>query len=144
MPTMREILGNKTPGVWHVAPDATVYEALELMAKKDVGALPVVEGETIVGIFSERDYARNVVLKGKSSRNTPVRDLMIRQVLYVRPDQTVDDAMALMTEKRVRHLPVLEGGKLIGIVSIGDLVRRIITEKQHTIDLLENYIKGEL
>lgn len=144
MPTMREILGSKTPGVWRVAPDATVYEALELMARQNVGALPVVDGEKIVGIFSERDYARNVVLKGKSSRETPVRELMVRHVLFVRPEQTVDDAMALMTEKRVRHLPVLEDGKLIGIVSIGDLVRRIITEKQHTIDLLENYIKGEL
>lgn len=143
MPTIRELLSSKSPEVWHVAPDATVYQALELMAEKDIGALPVIEGGKIVGIFSERDYARNLVLKGKASKNTPVRDLMVSPVLYVRIDQTVEDCMALMTDKRVRHLPVLDGEELVGIVTIGDVVRRIIQDQDFVIDQLENYIRGE-
>jgi CBS domain-containing protein len=142
MPTIREALSTKPSEVWRVAPGATVYQALVLMAERDIGALPVVEESRMIGIFSERDYARNLILKGKSSKDTPVRDLMSSPVLYVRPEQTIDDCMALMTEKHVRHLPVLEGDELIGMISIGDVVRRIISEQDYTIELLENYIKG--
>ena len=142
MSKIREVLRSKPPEVWQISPDSTVYEALALLAEKDIGALPVVEGGRVVGIFSERDYARNVILKGKSSRETPVSEIMSTRVLYVRPDQTIDDCMALMTEKRVRHLPVLEGEELVGIITIGDVVRRIISEQDYTIELLENYIKG--
>jgi CBS domain-containing protein len=142
MSKIQEVLKSRSPEVWHIAPDATVYEALERMAEKDVGALPVVSEGRVVGIFSERDYARNVVLKGKSSKDTPVSELMSTPVLYVRPDQTMDDCMALMTEKRVRHLPVMENEQLVGIITIGDVVRRIISEQDYTIDQLENYITG--
>lgn len=137
-----EILLSKSSDVWSIEPDASVFQALERMAEKDIGALPVIEAGRIVGIFSERDYARNVVLKGRSSRETPVRELMRSPVLYVRPEQTIDDCMALMTRKRVRHLPVLKGEELIGIVTIGDVVKQIISEQDHTIEQLENYIRG--
>ena len=142
MSRIREVLRSKSPEVWHIAPDSTVYEALELMAEKDIGALPVVDEGRVVGIFSERDYARGLVLKGKSSKDTHVHELMSTPVLYVRPDQTIEDCMALMTEKRVRHLPVLENEALVGIITIGDVVRRIISEQDFEIDQLENYIKG--
>ncbi len=140
MSTVRELLKAKGSELWSIAPDATVYAALELMAEKDVGALPVVEGGELVGIFSERDYARGIVLKGKSSRDTPVADLMSRKVLYVSPDETVDGCMQRMTKRRVRHLPVLDEGELVGIVTIGDVVHRIISEQGETIDQLETYI----
>lgn len=143
MPTIRALLSTKSPEVWSIQPNATVYEALELMAEKDVGALPVIDAGKIVGIFSERDYARNLVLKGKASKDTPVHELMRSPVLYVRYDQTIDDCMALMTEKRVRHLPVLNGEELVGIVTMGDIVRRIISDQDYTIEQLENYIRGE-
>ena len=142
MSRIHELLRSKPAGVWQIAPDATVYEALELMAEKDIGALPVVEGGHVVGIFSERDYARGVVLKGKTSKDTSVQELMTSPVLYVMPEQTIDDCMALMTEKRVRHLPVLDGEELVGIVTIGDVVRRIISEQDYTIGQLEKYIRG--
>ncbi len=142
MTTIRELLKSKSPNVWSVSPEATVYEALELMSEKGIGAVAVVEGDALVGIFSERDYARNVVLKGRSSRKTRIRDLMSTQVLYLRPDQTVDDCMAIMTEKHVRHLPVLEEGKLVGLVTIGDVVKQIISTQDYLIGQLENYIKG--
>jgi len=142
MRSVRTLLRSKSPRVWYVAPDATVYRALEIMAEKNVGALPVVDGDAILGMFSERDYARGIVLAGKSSRDTPVRELMRSPVLYVRPEQSIDDCMALMTEKRVRHLPVVEGGALTGIVSIGDVVRAIIADQGYEIEQLENYIKG--
>lgn len=143
MTILRDILRSKHGEVWTIGPQATVYAALELMAEKDVGALPVVEGGRVVGVFSERDYARKVVLLGRSSRDMPVSDLMSVRVLYVRPEQTVNDCMALMTEKRVRHLPVLEGDRLVGIITIGDVVRAIIDEQDYTIEQLENYITGE-
>ena len=120
------------------------YEALELMATKDIGAVVVVEKERPVGIFSERDYARKVILKGKTSKNTRVSELMSKPVLFVRPDQTIEECMALMTEKHVRHLPVMENDKLIGIVSIGDAVKAIIAEQQFTIHQLEQYITGSV
>lgn len=142
MSTIQALLDSKSSAVWQIEPEAAVYAALELMAEKDIGALPVVEGGRIVGIFSERDYARNVVLKGKSSRETPVRELMSTPVLYIRPEQTLHDCMAIMTEKHVRHLPVIAKEELIGIVTIGDVVRRVISEQNYTIALLENYITG--
>ena len=142
MSTVREILRNKGCDVWSIAPDATVYEALCLMADKNVGAVLVIDACTLVGILSERDYARKVILHGKSSRDTLVREIMTERMVYVRPEQTAEECMALMTEKRVRHLPVLEGDRLVGVVSIGDVVKGIISEQEFVIDQLEHYISG--
>jgi len=142
MVTVRELLSAKPTGLWTVAADATVYQALEILAARDVGALPVVDGERLCGIFSERDYARKVVLKGRASRDMPVSELMVRQVVCVSPTDSMQDCMALMTAKRVRHLPVLEGDRLVGIVTIGDVVKQIITEQKHTIEQMESYIRG--
>ncbi len=142
MSSVRQLLRNKRPEVWTISPQATVYEALELMAEKDIGALLVTNEGRLEGIFSERDYARKVVLKGRSSRETRVGDLMTQAIYYVTPDQSVEECLALMTEKRVRHLPVLEGPRLVGLVSIGDAVKCIIDEQELTIRHLENYITG--
>ena len=142
MITVKEILKEKGGEILTISPQDTVYRALEIMAEKNLGALIVVEGEKVVGMFSERDYARNVVLKGKSSKNTLVKDLMCANPCYVRPEQTLNDCMALITEKRTRHLPVLDGEKLVGIVSIGDVVKQYIMDKEFTIKQLENYISG--
>ena len=119
-----------------------MFAALGVMAEKNVGALLVVEGNRLVGILSERDYARKVILSGKSSKETPVREIMSSHVLYVRPQQTIEDCMALMTDKRVRHLPVFEGEKLLGVVSIGDVVKAIIAEQSFVIEQLQNYIRS--
>jgi CBS domain-containing protein len=143
MVTVRQILDEKPSDLWTIQPGATVYEALELMAAKEIGALLVVRDGKLCGLFSERDYARKVILKGKTSRTTQVAELMSVNLLVVRPDQTVDACMALMTNKRFRHLPVLEEGRLIGLVSIGDLVRKLISEKEFVIQELEHYIQGE-
>lgn len=140
MKTVREVLQGKGRQVWSVSPESTVYDALRLMAYRDVGAVLVLDGEQVVGVLSERDYARQVILKGKASRETMVKEIMTVRVVYVRPEQTVDDCMALMTEKRVRHLPVLEHGTLVGLLSIGDVVKAVISEKQFIIEQLENYI----
>jgi CBS domain-containing protein len=129
--------------VFSIAPDAPMFDALRLMAEKDVGALVVMDGEAIVGMVSERDYARKIVLKGRTSRDTAVRDVMTSPVMYVGPHQSTDECMALMTNRRLRHLPVLDGGKLIGMVSIGDLVKDIISEQQFAIEQLQHYISGE-
>jgi CBS domain-containing protein len=142
MITVKEILKEKGGEILTISPQDTVYRALEIMAEKNLGALIVVEGEKVVGMFSERDYARNVVLKGKSSKNTLVKDLMSANPCYVRPEQTLNDCMALITEKRTRHLPVLDGEKLVGIVSIGDVVKQYVMDKEFTIKQLENYISG--
>jgi len=143
MQAVRDILQAKGHTAWSVGPQATVYEALQLMADKDVGALLVLENDRLVGVFSERDYARKIILKGKSSRDTPVRDIMSEQLITVQPEQTVADCMALMTHQRVRHLPVLADGQLIGIVSIGDVVKAIMTQQEFEIDQLEKYITGQ-
>jgi len=137
------ILAHKGPVVWSIAPDATVFEAIELMADKNVGALPVVENGELVGIISERDYTRKVILKGKSSKETPVRDIMTLELVTADPGDSVSECMHVMTDKRVRHLPVLEGTKMVGLISIGDLVRRIISAQTATIDNLEKYITGD-
>lgn len=139
---VRQILEAKGYDIWSIVPDASVYDALELMADKEVGALLVLEGEQPVGIISERDYARKVILKGKRSIDTPVKEIMTKEVISVRLDQPVEECMELMTERRVRHLPVLEGDQLIGIVSIGDVVKAIISQQGFMIEQLERYIKG--
>jgi CBS domain-containing protein len=144
MTTVRKLLESKAEALWTIPPEASVYQALEQMAERDVGALLVVEGERLVGLFSERDYARKVILKGRASRETRVSELMSRDVLYVRPDQTIDNCMALMTAKKVRHLPVLDGGRLMGIVTIGDVVKAVIIKQEVLISELENYITGGL
>ncbi len=139
---VKDILEVKGHSVWSVRPDASVYEAMALMAAKGVGALMVMEGESVAGVISERDYARKVILEGRSSRTTEVKEIMTRHVLYAEPEQTIEQCMAVMTDKRVRHLPVLEQGRLAGVISIGDLVKSIITEQKFIIDQLERYIKS--
>jgi CBS domain-containing protein len=144
MKTVRELLRAKGYDIWSVAPDDSVYDALKLMADKNVGAVLVIEAGNLVGILSERDYARKVILKGKTSKDTPVREIMTEKVVYVRPDQTSDECMALMTNKRVRHLPVVEDDQLIGIISIGDVVKAIMSHQEFMIEQLENYITGRV
>lgn len=140
MKTVRQLLQAKGGAIHSVSPDTRVFEALKLMAEKEIGALVVTDGGALAGIMSERDYARKVILHGKSSHDIPVRDIMTSQVVTVTPSQTVDQCMALMTSKRIRHLPVTEAGKLIGLVSIGDLVKEVIAEQEQTIKQLESYI----
>ncbi len=142
MITVRKVLANKGSYVWRIAPQATAYDALQLMADRDIGALLVVDGEEIVGVFSERDYARKVILKGRSSKVTSVGELMNSPVFYIEPDKTIEECMALMTAKRMRHLPVLDHGRLMGMISIGDVVNALITEQKITISDLENFITG--
>ncbi len=142
MKKVRDILEVKGFSVWSIGPDASVFDALKLMAEKDVGALVVLDGGNLVGIISERDYARKVVLLGRASPTTQVKEIMTTDVVCVDPEQNVDECMAVVTEKRIRHLPVLENGKLLGLISIGDLVKSIITEQQFIIEQLERYITG--
>jgi CBS domain-containing protein len=142
MTMVRQVLDQKGKNVWSIHPDATVFDAVAKMAEKDIGSLVVVEGDKLVGIITERHYARNVVLKGKTSPATRVRDIMERHVVIAHPEQSVDQCMALMSEKHVRHLPVFEGEKPIGIVSIGDLVKSKIGDQEFVIDQLEHYIHG--
>jgi CBS domain-containing protein len=133
----------KVSTVWSIPPNAMVVDAIQLMDEKNVGALPVVENDTLVGIVSERDYTRKVILKGRSSKETPVSDIMTKQLLTVTPDHSVTECMRIMTEKRVRHLPVLEGSNLVGILSIGDVVNWFISAQTATINNLERYITGD-
>lgn len=142
MKIVKHILKEKGQRLWSVGPDTMVIEALKLMAEKEVGALLVLDGGKLVGIMSERDYARKVILKGKSSLDTPVREIMTAKVFFIRPAQTVEECMALMTDKHIRHLPVMEGDKVVGVISIGDLVKATIEEKDFLIKQLENYITG--
>lgn len=142
MITISQLLRKKGPEVWAVRLDESVYDAMRLMAEKEVGALMVMEEANLVGVISERDYARQVILKGRASRDTPVRDIMSDRVVYVTPGQTIEECLALMTDKRIRHLPVLEDEVVVGIVSIGDLVKEVIAEQQFTIAQLERYISG--
>jgi CBS domain-containing protein len=139
MKTVRQMLAGKTR-VYAVTPEQTIFDALRLMAEKNIGAVVVLSDGAVQGILSERDYARKVVLFGKASRSTPVGDIMTTEVIAVAPDWTADQCMALMTERRVRHLPVLEDDQLVGIVSIGDVVRAVVDEQQFTIRSLEAYI----
>ena len=140
--TVREILNRKGQVVWSIAPESTVYRAIEMMADKHVGALLVMAGEKLAGIVSERDYARKVILKGRSSKETHVRGIMTSPVVFVEPQHSVDDCMKIMTESRIRHLPVLDHEKVVGIVSIGDVVNWIMSAQDHTIQQLQNYVSG--
>jgi CBS domain-containing protein len=142
MTTIKHILEGKESRVWSVSPDSNVFDALKMMSDRNVGALLVLENDELVGIISERDYARKVVLLGKSSKDCLVSDIMTAKVIYLRLDQTAQDCMALMTDKRIRHMPVFEDKKLVGIISIGDLVKAIISDQQFTIQQLVNYISG--
>ena len=142
MKKVRDILDVKGRDVWCIGPEASVFEALKLMAEKEVGALVVLDGGNLAGIISERDYARKIVLLGRASPTTQVKEIMTTDVVCVDPEQSVDECMALVTEKRTRHLPALKDGKLVGLISIGDLVKSIITEQQFIIEQLERYIKG--
>ena len=140
MAIVKQLLQAKGHDIWSVGPEDSVYDAIELMANKGVGALVVMEGDSLVGVLSERDYARKVELQGRSSRGTKIKDIMTSRVVYARPEQTVEECMALMTDKHIRHLPVMDGDELLGVISIGDLVKAIIDEQQHVIEQLEKYI----
>ena len=144
MKTVAELLKSKSVNsVFSIAPDASVLDAVKLMAEKNIGALLITKDGELVGIFTERDYSRKLVLAGLSSKDTPVRDVMTANVMYVRPTQTNEECMALMTENRMRHLPVMDNGRLLGLLSIGDLVKDIMSEQQFTIKQLEHYISGQ-
>jgi CBS domain-containing protein len=140
MRLVRDILQSKGHDLWSIRPEAFVFDAVKMMSERSVGALLVMEGEKMVGIITERDYARKVILAGKSSKQTQVKDIMTQRVLWVAPERTIEECMALMTDKKVRHLPVVENTQVVGIVSIGDLVKAIIAEQQVIIDQLQNYI----
>lgn len=142
MTTIRQLLATKGSDVWSISPEATVYDALSLLAEKNIGALLVLQEGEIAGIVSERDYARKVALRGKASIQTPVSEIMTGEVVTVEPQLGVKDALALMTERHIRHLPVIEESKIIGVVSIGDLVKSIIAEQELLISQLEQYISG--
>jgi CBS domain-containing protein len=140
MKRVKDILEHKGRTVWSIAPAASVYDAMKLMADKEIGALLVMDGSKLVGIISERDYARKVILQGRSSRTTEVQEIMTSRVVYAELDQNIEECMAIMTDKRIRHLPVIESGEVVGIISIGDLVKSIIDEQKFIIEQLERYI----
>lgn len=140
MKTVRDLLQEKGYGIWGVTPETLVFDALELMAQHNCGALIVLEGGALAGIFSERDYARKVILQGRASRRTMVRDIMTAEVHCVGSDSSIEECMALMTARRIRHLPVVDDEELVGVISIGDVVRIVISEKQEIIEQLESYI----
>lgn len=142
MKNIREILSGKESGIYSISPSVRVYNALEMMAQKDIGAIIVLEDKKVVGILSERDYARKVILHGKSSKEMTVEEIMSEDVIYVTADHTVEECMALMTNKRVRHLPVMDNNNLVGMISIGDVVKALIDEREFVIEQLVHYIKG--
>jgi len=142
MSTVRHLLQKKGNAVFSVTPDSSVYDALEYLEEKNLGCLVVLENETLIGVFTERDYARKVILKGRSSKETSIRDIMSSSPIFVDCDTSIGDCMELMTDKFIRHLPVLENGKLVGLISIGDIVKFIINEKDFIIENLEHYITG--
>jgi len=136
------LLHHKNAALWSIAPDATVFEAIKLMAEKNIGSLLVMSGDRLTGVFTERDYTRKIALQGKSSKDTRVREIISSQIVSVTPQHSIEDCMKLMTEKRVRHLPVMEGDKVVGLVSIGDLVNWLISAQNATIAQMEQYIAG--
>jgi CBS domain-containing protein len=140
MPSMLQVLASKGSHVWSISPDATVFEGLTLMAEKNIGALLILENERPVGIMSERDYARKIILEGRSSRDTKIRSIMTTRLVWAHPADSVEQAMSLMTRERIRHLPVVDGDSVLGMVSIGDLVKAMIDQQQFTIEQLERYI----
>ena len=142
MTTIAQLLNRKGNQIWSDEPKATIFKALEIMSEKEIGALLVMEDGKLTGIFSERDYARKVILKGKSSKETLVGELMTKKVFYIDSQKTINDCMAMMTAKRIRHVPVIEDNQVVGIVTIGDVVNQIISEQEVTINHLENYITG--
>ena len=142
MATVKQILDTKGYAVWSIHPQESVLAAIQQMAEKEVGALVVLEGDALVGIISERDYARKVILKGRAAHETAVWEIMTPDVICVRLDQSIEECMTIVTERRIRHLPVLDSGRLVGIISIGDLVKTIIAEQQFIIEQLEHYING--
>jgi CBS domain-containing protein len=142
MTTIAQLLNAKGDQIWSVEPKATIFEALEIMSEKEIGALLVMVDGKLTGIFSERDYARKVILKGKSSKETQVGELMTKKVFYIDSQKTINDCMAMMTAKRIRHVPVIEDNQVMGIITIGDVVNQIISEQEVTINHLENYITG--
>ena len=142
MKTVRNILDTKGHEVWRIGPEDTVFDALRLMAEKEVGSLMVMDGARVAGLISERDYARKIVLLGRTSPNTLVKEIMTTHVAYTHLEQPIEECMVVMTEKRIRHLPVMEQGKLVGIISIGDLVKAIIADQKFIIEQLERYITG--
>jgi CBS domain-containing protein len=142
MQTVRDILKAKGTDVWSVEPNATVFDALQRMAEKEVGALVVMQGTQIVGLMSERDYARKIILHGRASPTTSVKEIMTSPVVYIHLDQAIEECMSLITEKRIRHLPVIEDGKLVGLISIGDIVKSIIADQQFIIEQLVRYVSG--
>ena len=141
MTTIRQILARK-PEIYAIDPDATVFDALRLMEEKNVGALLVMQGELLVGIFSERDYARRMILQGRTSRETPVREVMTTKVFMITPDTSSGECMLHMTDRRIRHLPVVDGGRVVGVISIGDVVRSVIEDLRFTVRQLESYIRS--
>ena len=142
MKTIKQVLLGKNPNIWSISPEASVFQALEMLADKDIGALIVLENNEIVGILSERDYARKVILSGKSSRTTLVRDIMTADVIGISPESSIEECMALMSQNHIRHLPVYDGSRVVGVVSIGDIVKAIIDEQELLIDNLVYYITG--
>ena len=140
MPLLMQLLASKGSQVWSISPDATVYEGLTLMAEKNIGALLILERDRPVGIMSERDYARKIILEGRSSRDTKIRSIMTTRLVWVHPNDSVEQAMTLMTRERIRHLPVMDEDRVLGLVSIGDLVKAMIDQQQFTIEQLERYI----
>jgi CBS domain-containing protein len=143
MTTVRQLLTQKAPQMWTIEADATVFDAISMMADKNVGSVIVMNGRKLIGIVTERHYSRNVALKGKTSPTIPVKEIMDNNVLCVSPESSVEECMALMTDKRVRHLPVVDRGEVVGIISIGDLVKSMISDQKFIIDQLEHYIHGE-
>lgn len=141
--TVGAILKRKGGGIWSVAPDQTVYEAIEMMANRGVGALLVIADGALAGIISERDYARKVILEGRSSKTTVIQEIMTSPVISVTPGQAVDECMEIMTRHRIRHLPIMENEKVLGVVSIGDLVKWVVSEQEETIEHLHNYISAK-
>jgi CBS domain-containing protein len=141
--TVRLILKHKGQNIWHISPEACVFDAIEIMADKYVGALLVIAEDQLVGVVSERDYARKVILQGKSSKQTQVKEIMTSPAIFVTPEQTVQDCLRIMTDKHIRHLPIVEGGTILGVVSIGDLVKWMISAQQQTISQLHSYITSQ-
>jgi len=142
MKRIQTLLKKKGYDVWSIAPDASVYDAIHLMAEKAVGALIVMDGPKLVGVISERDYARKIILEGRSSENTKISEIMSSEVITTGPDNKIEECMAIMTERRIRHLPVLDGNEVLGVISLGDLVKYIIAEQQFVIEQMERYING--